>query len=305
LGGTGFLGKNLAERLKSKGYRRVIDWIGSKHYDLTYTNDVSRFFKEQNPDIVINCAGHVGGIQANMAAPGDFFWKNMLICGNVINESYKYGHLSKLIQVGTTCSYAGDVKVPTREDYLGAGLPEASNRPYGISKLAIYYMLQGYREQYGLNGIYIIPTNMIGKYDTMDESRSHVAAALIKRMYRAKRNIYPSVTIWSDGTPTRDFVDAGDVADGIITAMETYDGADAINLGSGKEVSIRELAYYIKEVVGYEGELEFDASKPGGQRRRCLDISRAKSILGWEPKTNIIESLTNCYNYYRENNVNT
>jgi GDP-L-fucose synthase len=296
---NGFLGRNVVELLRERGYKKVVPY-SSKEYDFRNEGDTKRFYQNGNFDVVINCASKVAGIEGNMRAPGDFFWDNMLICGNLIRYAVTYS-VPKFIQVGTTCSYEANCPIPTPETELFQGLPDASNRCYGVSRLAILFMMEGFLQQ-GAKCVfnYLIPSNMLGRYDHFNPWYSHVGAALINRMHHAKKNNDPKVTVWGTGKATRDLVNPRDVAEGILLALENLDVLIPINLGSGIETSITGLANIVKSIVEYEGELEFDPTKAEGQMRRCLDITRAKEFLNWTPKISLIDSVQQAYDWFLE-----
>lgn len=249
-------------------------------YDLTEQADVRRLFAETRPDLVLHLAAEVGGIGANRDNPGRFFYANAMMGILLIEEARKAG-VGKFVQVGTICAYPKFTPVPFREEDLWSGYPEETNAPYGIAKKALLVQLQAYREQYGFKGIYLLPVNLYGPGDNFDPQSSHVIPALIRKMVEAKEAGAAQVEIWGTGQASREFLYVDDCARGILLAAEHYDGGEPVNLGTGKEIKIRDLAQLIAELVGYGGALVFDPSKPDGQPRRSLDTRRAREYFGF------------------------
>jgi GDP-L-fucose synthase len=297
-GGNGFLGTALKKHFPTAVCPR------SKDYDLVSQERCRFLFWQYNPDVVIHLAATVGGIGANKANPGRFCYENLMMGANVVEGCHKYG-VSKLVVTSTICSYPMMTPVPFKEEDLWNGFPssypESTNAPYGLAKKLIMVLGQGYREQYGLNAITLLIVNLYGPNDHFDLENSHVIPAMIRKFHAAKVNKYPEVFLWGDGSPTREFLYVEDAAEAISLATEKYEGKEPINIGSGMEISMSELANQIRVVVGYEGEIIWDKSKPNGQPRRCLDVSRAKSAIGWEAKTPFSEGLKKTYEWYVNN----
>jgi GDP-L-fucose synthase len=284
-GGAGFLGRHLCELLRERGCRNLFT-PRAADYDLVNRADVARVLDAFKPTLVIHLAARVGGIGANRDNPGRFFYDNLAMGVNLIEQARVAG-VQKFVQLGTVCSYPKHTPVPFREDELWNGYPEETNAPYGIAKKALLVMLQAYRAQYGFNGIYLLPVNLYGPGDNFDLQTSHVIPALIRKFSEGGAR----VEVWGDGTPTREFLYVRDCARAIIAATERYDSAEPVNLGSGAEISIRELALKIRELTGSKAELSFDATKPNGQPRRCLDTSRAEREFGWRAQMPLDEGL--------------
>ena len=284
-GGAGFLGRHLCELLRERGCRNLFT-PRSADYDLVDRAAVRRMLATFKPSLVIHLAARVGGIGANRDNPGLFFHDNLAMGLHLIEESRLAG-VGKFVQLGTVCAYPKFAPVPFREDALWDGFPEETNAPYGIAKKSLLVMLQAYRAQYGFRGVYLLPVNLYGPGDNFDAASSHVIPALIRKFCAGGKR----VEVWGDGTPTREFLYVRDCAQGIIAACEQYDGAAPINLGSGEEISIRELALKIRQCTGSTAELVFDPSKPNGQPRRMLDTSRAEIEFGWRALTPFDEGL--------------
>ena len=294
-GGTGFLGKSVIDVLN----KHSIDFVsvGSKNADLTSFVDTYNLLNHHQPEIVVHLAAVVGGIGANRDNPGSFFYKNIMMGLNII-ESCRLLHVPKIVQIGTVCSYPKHTDVPFKEESLWDGYPEETNAPYGIAKKSLFVMLQAYREQYGLNSICLLPSNLYGPNDNFDDGSSHVIPALIKKFIWAKQNKAPKVSVWGTGAATREFLYVSDAADAIINSLYINTDEPAINLGGGGEISIRNLAEKVGDVVGYDGEIEWDVSKPDGQPRRCLDSSKAYSILNWRPRVSFDQGLKQTIDWY-------
>jgi GDP-L-fucose synthase len=286
----GFLGKNLRDELLENGYNNVTGFT-SKDYDFRCSDHTYDFYSQQNPDVVFALASVVGGIQANRARPGDFFWENALIGGNLIDGAAKYTKVKKFVQVGTCCSYGDQCPIPFSENSLFTEWPNWSNRSYGVIKLALLQMLDSYKEQYGLRANYLIPVNMLGKYDSFDPNKSHFVPAIIKKVADAKRDEIDHISVWGNGNGSRELVDARDVSRALRLAMENLDDLTPINLGTGKEYLIKDTVAKICEVMEFDGYIKWDTSMPVGQLRRCVDISRAKALLNWEPQISLEESI--------------
>jgi GDP-L-fucose synthase len=268
-------------------------------YDLTVSADVERLFLEARPDVVIHLAAEVGGIGANRASPGRFWYANLVMGMNVLEQSRRSG-VEKLVLVGTICSYPKFAPIPFKEDDLWNGYPEETNAPYGVAKKALLVGAQAYREQYGLNVINLLPVNLYGPRDNFDLEGGHVIPSLIRKMFEAQAQGDKEVILWGDGSPTREFLYVEDCAEALHLAAERYDGADPVNIGTGEEISIRDLAVLVAGGTGYDGEIVWDTSKPNGQPRRCLDVSRAERLFGFRARTTFREGLRRTVAWYRE-----
>jgi GDP-L-fucose synthase len=291
-GGAGFLGSHVVERLERQGHQVVVP--RSAQYDLRSEPDVARLFEQAEPELVFHLAALAGGIGANRAEPGRFWYENLLMGAYVLEQSRLAG-VRKLVTLGTICEYPKHTPVPFREQDLWNGYPEETNAPYGIAKKSHLVGGQAYREQYGTNVVHLLLVNLYGPRDNFDLETSHVIPALIRKMEENPDRI----VLWGDGSPTREFLYVEDAAEGITLAAERYDAADPINLGSGHEISIRDLAELVAEVVGFDGEIEWDTSKPNGQPRRRLDVTRAKELFGFEARTPLREGIERTVAWYR------
>jgi GDP-L-fucose synthase len=280
-GGAGFLGRHLLAELRAHGVPEenlLVPLI--EDFDLTQEADVARMYREMKPDVVIHLAAMVGGIGANRANPGSFFYANMAMGLHLIEHARRVG-LQKFVQAGTICAYPKITPVPFREDDLWNGYPEETNAPYGIAKKALLVMLQAYRRQYGMTGVYLLPVNLYGPGDNFDPDTSHVIPALIRKFCEAKEQGKDRVVVWGTGRASREFLYVEDCARGIVLATQHYDKPDPVNLGAGFEITIRELAETIGRLAGFEGALVWDDTKPDGQPRRCLDTTRAAAEFGF------------------------
>jgi GDP-L-fucose synthase len=295
-GGNGFLGRVVARKLREAGYVDVRTF-GSSEFDLTKQADAEKLFFYHNPEAVIHLAAKVGGIGANQENPGKFAYDNLVMGANVIEMCRKY-QAQKLIIAGTICCYPRITPVPFKEENLYDGYPEPTNAPYGMAKKMLLVLSQGYRKQYGSNFVYLLPVNLYGPCDSFDLKSNHVVPAMIKKFHDAKTSNSKQVILWGDGSPTREFLYVDDCAEAFVAALEKYDGGDPINIGSGQEIYISDLAYKIAAVVGYDGEIRWDNTRPNGQMRRCLDTSRAEKLLGWKARTNLDAGLKQTYNWY-------
>lgn len=295
-GGNGFLGRVFVENLHGKGYSDVFTF-SSRECDLTLQSDAQRLFFYHNPDVVIHLAARVGGIGANQRNPGKFAYENLAMGLNVVEMCRRYS-VQKTVLLGTVCAYPKHTPVPFKEEDLWAGYPEPTNAPYGVAKKALSVLANGYREQYGCNMIFLLPVNLYGPGDNFHPEDSHVIPAMIRKFHEAKINENPQVRLWGDGSPTREFLYVDDCAEAIALAMEKHDGPEAINIGNGREVSMSALASMIAGVIGYDGSILWDKSRPNGQPRRCLDVSRARRFLGWEAKTSLEEGLAKTYEWF-------
>lgn len=298
-GGSGFLGSFVQKALKDRGADDIFI-PAHQEYNLIDLNDVRRMLADAKPDVVIHLAASVGGIGANMAHPADYFYDNLMMGVQLIHESWKTG-VEKFVAIGTICAYPKFTPIPFREDDLWNGYPEETNAPYGLAKKMLLVQSQAYRRQYGFNSIYLLPVNLYGPGDNFSPKSSHVIPALIHKFYEAKLNQEPEVVIWGDGTPTREFIYAGDAAEAIVMATEKFNGEEPVNIGSGMEISIRDLAQLIARLTGYEGKLVYDTSKPNGQPRRALDVSRARNSFGFSAKMDFERGLQNTIAYYIAN----
>ena len=295
-GGSGFLGRAITRKLEERGVAAITP-PRSRDYDLTRADDVEKVYAEAAPDLVIHLAAKVGGIGANRAIPGDIYVQNILMGTHVIEEARRR-EVEKTIVAGTICAYPKFAPIPFSEDSLWDGYPEETNAPYGVAKKALLVHGQANREQYGQNVVYLLPVNLYGPGDKFHPSISHVIPALIKKFVEAKESAQDNVEVWGTGKATREFLYVEDCAEGFVLAAERYDGADPINLGSGREISIKDLSELIAGLVGYEGELVWDTSKPDGQPRRQLDVTRAKELLGFETSTTLEEGLHKTIAWY-------
>jgi GDP-L-fucose synthase len=288
-GGAGFLGSYIVERLSRAGAREIAA-PRRKDYDLTRAEAIERLFREYRPQVAIHAAATVGGIGANRSNPGLFFYENAIMGIQMVEACRRYG-VEKTVVLGTICAYPKFTPVPFREEDLWEGYPEETNAPYGIAKKALLVQCQAYREQYGMNAVYLLPVNLYGPRDNFDPHSSHVIPALIRKCLEAVRAGAEEIVLWGDGSPTREFLYVEDAAEGIVLATQRYNGAEPVNLGSGVEISIRDLARKIAKLTGFGGRIVWDASQPNGQPRRCLDVSRAGRELGFRARTGLDEGL--------------
>jgi GDP-L-fucose synthase len=296
-GGGGFLGSRLVERLEADGHQVAVPrrW----EFDLTDMTQAARLFEETRAEIVFHLAAEVGGIGANLANPGRYWYANLMMGAHVLEQARLHG-TSKLVLAGTICAYPKFTPVPFREDDLWNGYPEETNAPYGVAKKALLVGAQAYREQYGTNAIYLLPVNLYGPGDNFDLETSHVIPALIHKMVDARDNGEESITLWGDGTPTREFLYVDDCVEGLTLAAERYDGPLPINLGTGEEIAIRDLAELVRSATGYDGEIVWDASRPNGQPRRKLDTNRAEELLGFRARVPLREGIEHTVTWYRD-----
>ncbi|MFK8181877.1 MAG: GDP-L-fucose synthase family protein [Phormidesmis sp.] len=300
-GGAGFLGKQVIEQLKQAGANPDnILVIRSKEYDLTKMDACQRAVQGQ--DVIIHLAAHVGGIGLNREKPAELFYDNLMMGTQLIHAAYQAG-TEKFVCVGTICAYPKFTPVPFKEDDLWNGYPEETNAPYGVAKKALLVQLEAYRQQYGFDGIYLLPVNLYGPEDNFDPSSSHVIPALIHKVHEAQVRGDKTLPVWGDGSPTREFLYSTDAARGIVMATQHYSDAAPVNLGTNSEISIRDLAELVCEVMGFDGELAWQTDKPNGQPRRCLDTSRAKQAFGFEAQTDFREGLKNTVEWYRQHAV--
>jgi GDP-L-fucose synthase len=297
-GGAGFLGSHVVAQLRKRGAGEI--FIPRKRdYDLVSQEEVRRVLADSKADIVLHLAAKAGGIGANRSKPAEFFFDNQMMGTLLLHESWNV-EIEKFVAIGTVCSYPKFTPVPFKEEDLWMGYPEETNAPYGLAKKALLVQSQAYRQQYGFNTIYLIPVNLFGPGDNFDLETSHVIPALIRKCLEAKESNRGEVVVWGDGSPTREFLYVADAAEGILMGAEQYNGADPVNLGSGQEISIMDLAEKIAELVGFEGRLVWDTSKPNGQPRRALDTSRAEQRFGFRAKTTLADGLQRTIDWYRE-----
>ena len=298
-GGAGFLGRAVVRRIRERGADKIFV-PRSADYDLRSRENVLRLLDDAAPDYLVHLAAVVGGIGANRANPGTFFYDNAIMGIQLLEEARRAG-VAKTLVVGTICSYPNDTPVPFSEVDLWAGYPEVTNAPYGLAKKMLLVQSQAYREQYGTNIVYVLPVNLYGPGENFDPESSHVIPALIRKFVEARDRGDASVTAWGTGSPTREFLYVDDAAEGIALAMERYDKPDPVNLGSGEEISIRDLASKIRGMVGFEGRVEWDTGKPDGQPRRRLDTSRAREEFGFVAATPFDVGLRNMIDWFEAN----
>ena len=298
-GGAGFLGRAVCRVLAGRGVpaERVIV-PRRRDYDLTLEADVARLYETARPDVVIHLAAEVGGIGANMAHPGRFFYANMAMGLHLVEHARRAG-LEKFVHTGTVCAYPKHASIPFREEEIWNGYPEETNAPYGVAKKAVFVMLDGYRREYGLPSAVVVPVNLYGPGDNFDPASSHVIPALIRKCEEARLAGAPDVVCWGTGAATREFLHVDDAAEGIVRAAEVMEEPLPINLGGGREIPIRDLVTKIAAACGYTGRIAWDTSKPDGQPRRALDISRARTLLGWEPKQDFDSGLAATVAWWR------
>ncbi len=295
-GGAGFLGRRIVAELRKRGYANIFV-PRSKDYDLTEQAAVRRLIHEVKPALVIHLAAVVGGIGANKDSPGKFFYDNLMMGTMLLEEARKAG-AEKIVSVGTICSYPKFAPVPFKEDDVWNGYPEETNAPYGLAKKMLLVQSQAYREQYGLNAIFLMPVNLYGPEDNFDERTSHVIPALIKKCWEAKLANAPEIVLWGDGSPTREFLYVEDAAQGVVEATEKYDQSLPVNLGSGSEISIADLSKLIADLSGFKGNIVWDKSKPNGQPRRKLDTTRAREKFGFASQVTLEEGLKTTIEWY-------
>jgi GDP-L-fucose synthase len=295
-GGAGFLGSHLVERLERDGHDVVV--ARSADYDLTSMEDTSRMFDDVGAELVFHLAAEVGGIGANRANPGRYWYANLVMGAHVL-EQVRLHATPKLVLVGTVCAYPKFAPVPFAEDDLWNGYPEETNAPYGVAKKTLLVGAQAYREQYGVNAIFLLPVNMYGPRDNFDLDSSHVIPALIRKMVDAEHEGRQEILLWGDGTPTREFLYVEDCVEALCLAAERYDESEPVNVGTGDEISIADLAALIAEAVGYTGRIGWDTSKPNGQPRRQLDTSRAQSLFGFRAQVPLRVGVERTIAWYR------
>jgi GDP-L-fucose synthase len=297
-GGAGFLGSFVVERLKHEGYSNVVV-TRKRDFDLTREADTDRVYRELKPAVVLHLAAEVGGIGANRDNPGRFFFANMAMGMNLVEGARRFG-IKKFVQVGTICAYPNHTPVPFNESDLWNGYPEVTNAPYGVAKKALLVMCQSYRQQYGLNAVYLLPVNLYGPRDNFDLRTSHVIPALIRKCVEARDRGDASITAWGTGNVSREFLYVEDCAEGLVSAMERYDSPEPMNLGSGREITIRDLTVLVAQLARFEGEIVWDSTKPDGQPRRCLDVSRAFNAIGFRARTALEDGLRKTVEWYEQ-----
>ena len=293
-GSKGFLGRHVVKRLKDD-YELLTP--SSSELNVGDIDDLHDYISSNGPSVIIHLAAVCGGIGANQESPADFFMENSLMSLNILSAS-SYYNIEKLVTLGSVCSYPKFTPVPFKEEDLWNGYPEETNAPYGIAKKNLLVGCQAYHQQYGRNFIHLIPVNMYGEYDNFNPNSSHVIPALLKKFIEAKESGERSVEVWGDGSASREFLYAGDCAEAIHLALEGYDSPEPVNIGTGKEISIKDLVYFLRDIVGFDGEIVFDPSKPNGQPRRCLDTSKAEKEFGFKASTPLREGLDKTYNWY-------
>ncbi len=302
-GGAGFLGSYVVASLQARGCRRIVV-PRSSSCDLRTASAIERLIDASQPDVIIHLAAVVGGIGANRANPGRFFYDNAIM-GIQLLEIARQRGVGKVVAVGTICAYPKHATIPFTEADLWDGYPEETNAPYGLAKKLMLVQAQAYRAQYGFNAIYLLPVNLYGPGDNFDPDSSHVIPALIRKCLEASEQGEQEVVLWGDGSPTREFLFAADAAEAIVRATERYDGGEPVNIGSGHEISIRDLAVIIAEEVGFDGRILWDTTKPNGQPRRCLDVTRAREYFGFEATTPFREGLRATVAWYRAHRTTT
>ena len=288
-GGAGFLGSQVVRRLQDRGCESPFV-PRRRDYDLTQSADIIRLLEQARPDLIIHLAASVGGIGANLSHPGEFFYENLVMGVQLIEYARRYA-VSKVVAVGTICSYPKFTPVPFREEYLWDGYPEETNPPYGLAKKMMLVQSQAYRKQYDFNSIFLLPVNLYGPGDNFDSGSSHVIPALIRKCWEARKRGESEIEVWGTGSATREFLYVSDAAEGILLAAEHYDRSDPINLGAGNEISIRELALLVAELTGFKGEIRFNSSYPDGQPRRSVDSSKAEKEFGFKARIALREGL--------------
>jgi GDP-L-fucose synthase len=293
------IGKNVRERNVWVNGKQNVFVPTIEKYDLVEPEDVKRMLGDANPDIVIHLAANVGGIGANQSHPAEFFYDNLMMGVNLMHESWKKG-VEKFVAIGTVCAYPKFTPIPFQEDSIWDGYPEETNAPYGLAKKMLLVQSQSYRDQYNFNSLFLVPVNLYGPRDNFNLETSHVIPALIRKALEAKDRGDSEIVVWGDGSPTREFLFVEDAAEGILLATERYNSSDPVNLGSGEEISIKDLAEKIVELTGFEGELRWDTSRPNGQPRRALDTSRATERFGFDAQVKLEEGLRRTVDWYKQ-----
>jgi GDP-L-fucose synthase len=300
-GGAGFLGKNVVGNLEERGCREIFV-PRNQDYDLVQMEAVKRLYVDARPDVVVHLAARVGGIGANMRNPGSFFYENLMMGVQLMEQGRLHG-IEKFVAIGTICAYPKFTPVPFKEDDIWNGYPEETNAPYGLAKKMLLVQSQAYRQQYGFNAIYLLPVNLYGPGDNFDPEYSHVISALIKKVFDAKKKGEKKIVAWGSGKPTREFLYVEDAAEGIVLATEKYNKPEPVNLGAGFEISIKALAELICELADFDGRIEWDTSQPDGQPRRRLDTSKANNEFGFVARTDLREGLKKTIEWYKREGV--
>jgi GDP-L-fucose synthase len=296
-GGAGFLGSRVVTKLRTK-LPAAVFVPRRQNYDLVKGEDVLRVYEDARPDVVIHLAGEVGGIGANRANPGRFFYNNLMM-GIQMMDMARQTAVQKFVAIGTICAYPKDTPVPFKEEDLWNGYPEETNAPYGLAKKMLLVQAQAYRQQYNFNAIYLLPVNLYGPADNFDPETSHAIPAIIRKCIDAVNSGASEVVLWGSGNPTREFLHVDDAADGILLASENYSGSEPVNLGTGMEISIKELSSLIAQFTGFRGRIAWDNSKPDGQPRRCLDVARAKDLFGFRARIPFEQGLQDTIRWYQ------
>ncbi len=296
-GGAGFLGSFVVEKLKARGAEVFIPTI--EKYDLTKMDSIRKMLDDSKPDIIIHLAAQVGGIGANREHPAEFFYNNLMMGVQLIHEAYER-KIEKVVALGTICAYPKFTPIPFKEDDVWNGYPEETNAPYGLAKKMLLVQSQAYRQQYDFNSIFLMPVNLYGPRDNFNPESSHVIPALIRKCLEAKQAGRDSIEVWGDGSPTREFLYVEDAAEGICLATESYNKSEPVNLGSGMEISIKDLVTLIAKLSGFEGKIIWDTSKPNGQPRRQLDVTRAEREFGFKAQVGFEEGLRRTIAWYAE-----
>jgi GDP-L-fucose synthase len=305
-GGAGFLGSFVIAKLKERGATDIyIPTI--EEYDLTKHDDIKRLYDltlgngfDASKMVIIHLAAHVGGIGANREHPAEFFYDNLMMGVELMHQAWQRG-VGKFVAIGTVCAYPKFTPVPFKEEDLWIGYPEETNAPYGLAKKMLLVQAQAYRQQYGFNAIFLLPVNLYGPRDNFNPASSHVIPALIRKAIEAQEKGEKEMVVWGDGSPTREFLYVEDAADGIVTAAEKYDGAEPVNLGSGYEISIKDLSEMVCRMTGFQGKLIWDTTKPNGQPRRGLDVSRAREYFGWSAQVPFDEGMRRTIEWFKQN----
>ena len=297
-GGAGFLGSFVVERLRQHKAKNIFVPT-HENYDLVNHDAVCRLLDDTHPDIIIHLAAHVGGIGANREHPAEFFYDNLMMGVMLMHEAWKSG-VKKFVAIGTVCAYPKLTPIPFKEDNLWDGYPEETNAPYGLAKKMLLVQAQAYRQQYGFNAVYLLPVNLYGPRDNFNLKSSHVIPALVRKCIEAVERGDSEIVVWGDGSPTREFLYVEDAAEAIFLASECYDSPEPVNIGSGNEISIKNLAETIARLTGFDGKLAWDKSRPNGQPRRALDTSRAEAYFGFKARTSFEEGLRKTIAWYRQ-----
>jgi GDP-L-fucose synthase len=297
-GGSGFLGSYVCEKLAARGAAHVMV-PRRRDYDLTGLDNIRRLLRDAKPNVVLHLAARVGGIGANREHPAEFFYDNLMMGAPLFHESWAAG-VEKFMALGTICCYPKHTPIPFKEENLWDGYPEETNAPYGLAKKMLLVQSLAYREQYRFNSIFLMPVNLFGPRDNFDPSSSHVIPALIRKCLEAQRRGDDEIVVWGDGSPTREFLYVEDAAEGILLATERYNESEPINLGSSREISIKELVELVAKSTGFKGRIVWDTTKPNGQPRRCLDTKRAERSFGFKASTNFAEGLARTIDWYRQ-----